>query len=101
MFRSTSVSKYFWTPAPVPDPDPGFARVTALGTFYDFVKFGVAFGSHMVPAPIWSNYFYPLPLPLPPGEGNLSKNAADAPALSPEREEKILAGEENSLERPA
>jgi len=31
-------NKQFWTPAPVPDLDPGFAGVTALKTFYKAVK---------------------------------------------------------------
>jgi len=29
----------FWTAAPVPDPDPGFAGVTGLETFYEGIKF--------------------------------------------------------------
>jgi hypothetical protein len=32
--------KSFWTPAPVPDPDPGFAGVTGIETYCDLVKIG-------------------------------------------------------------
>jgi len=32
----SSVFNKFWTPAPVPDPDPGFAGVTVFGNIDDF-----------------------------------------------------------------
>ena len=32
-----------WTPALAPDPDPGFAGVTGIETFYDFVKIIILF----------------------------------------------------------
>jgi len=32
-------NEHFWTPVPVPDSDPGFAGVTALGTFYECIRY--------------------------------------------------------------
>ncbi|MBU2497869.1 MAG: hypothetical protein KKE57_03115, partial [Proteobacteria bacterium] len=37
----SSVLKQFWTPGPVPDPDPGFAGETVFGNMDEFCNYAL------------------------------------------------------------